>query len=57
MGNGEREPLLFIPTVRSPNTALVTMETTKEEAGWSFPPGMILTSIVHVMLDELAGAV
>lgn len=36
MGNGKGEPLLLILTVRSPNTTLVTMETTKGEAGWSF---------------------
>ena len=29
------------------------METTKEEAGWSFWPGMIPSSIAYVMLDEL----
>lgn len=39
MGIGELEPPPFIPTIVSPDTALLTMETVKEEAGWSFQPG------------------
>lgn len=53
---GELE--LFFPTVRSSNTAFLTMETTKEEAGWSFQPGMSLSIIAcSVWGEELAGAI
>ena len=52
------EPELFFPTVRNPNTAFLTMETTKEEAGWSFQPGLTLSSIACFVWDEeLAGAI
>lgn len=45
MRTGELEPLLFISTVISPNTASVTVETMKEEAGWSFRPAQLLAAL------------
>lgn len=57
MGAGDPKPLLFTPTVRSPDAALLTMETKREEAGWSFPLDETLSSISQVTwVEELAGA-
>lgn len=51
-GTGELEPPLFIATVVSLHTALLTMETMKEDAGTT------VSSIACFIWDELlAGAV